>query len=110
MTPPALLNIIIAKDVATAEQQILNPENEGNPALMGPIGIFNRYSDKPYMYLWGTEIKKRRFRKDIEVGAVKKINLPVINGKQVTAKDVWFTAQEAGKTIEEILIMIGATE
>ena len=102
-----------AKDVSTAEQAILNPDNEGNPALVGPISIFNRFSDKPYMYIWTTKKEKKGiigFRKEVDVGKTKKIDLPVLNGKQVKASDIWFTAQEEGKTLEEVLKMIGVIE
>ena len=102
-----------AKDAAKAEEAIVNPDNEGNPALVGPMSIFNRFSSKPYVYIWKTEKKKKGiigFRKEVDVGVTKKIDLPIVNGKQVTAKEVWFTAQENGITMEEVLKLIGAIE
>lgn len=102
-----------AKDAAKAEEAIVSPENEGNPALVGPISIFNRFSNKPYVYIWKIEKQKKGslwWKKDVEVGKTQKIDLPVVNGKQVTAKEVWFTAQENGITMMEVLKLIGAIE
>ena len=50
------------------------------------------------------------WKRDEEIGKTQKIDLPIVNGKQVTAKEVWFTAQENGITMEEVLKLIGAIE
>ena len=90
-----------SKDVAEAEEKILsNPDNQ---ATQGKVDLFNQYSTKPYMYelettegkIYGTNTK------------TKKIALPKINGKQVTAADVYNTAQQNGVTIQEVLNRIG---
>jgi len=48
-----------AKDVKKAEDVILNPDNKENPRLKTEIDFFNKYSDKPYIYVWKEEVKGR---------------------------------------------------
>jgi hypothetical protein len=94
--------IATAKDLAKAEEMISDYPDD--PAIQGYISLFNEFAEKPYMYLqveepgriWGKSIK------------LKTIPLPEINGKQVTAKDVTYTAKQEGLTIKEVLRHIGA--
>ena len=90
-----------AKDVAKAEEMIAdNPEN---PAIAGHIETFNRFSKKPYMYVQ-MEVPGKLYGTNIEL---KKIKLPKVAGRQVTAADVSYTAEQEGITPEEVLQQLG---
>ena len=97
----------IAKDVAKAEETIIG--NIDNAQAQPHVDLFNQYAGKPYSYIWkekkGTKILGMTFG---EGGEAVKIPLPVINGKQVTARDVYDTAAQEGLTYEEVLRLIGA--
>jgi len=97
------------KDIARAEEKIIsNPEDE---AVKPTIDLFNKWSDKPYMYIWKDEVVTKYFDgKSDEPAQSKKIDLPVKNGRQLSAKDIAYTAEEEGKTIEEVLEAIGALD
>lgn len=110
-TPPAeqpgvkeRRDIATSKDVAKAEETILsNPEN---PAIAGHIEMFNRSSTAPYIFIQ-KEVPGKLYGTNIETA---KIQLPKINGKQATAKDITFTAEENGLTVEEVLMKLGVME
>jgi hypothetical protein len=81
------------KEIADAETSVLS--NKDNRELGGiDADIFNSQADKPYVYLWDSESFDEQY---------KKFPLPKINGKQATARDVYFTAEQNGMTIEEVL-------
>lgn len=96
-----------------AEDKILNPENKGKVQLKGQVDLFNTYSKEPYVYAWNEGEKVPIGKGTLGLGLdkkplVTKIKLPVINGIQLTAEDVAFTAEEEGMSIDEVLKQIGA--
>ncbi len=93
-----------AKDVLRAEITIKkDPEDEATarPAM----DLFNRYAEKPYVYIW--QLKEIDWGRDKEMAI--KIPLPKVNGKQVLARHVWEIADEKQITIEEVLETVLAT-
>jgi len=98
-----------------AETKILNPENKSKVQLKGQTEFFNTYSKKPYMYIWNEGEKVPLGKGTLGLGinkkpSTEKIVLPVINGTQLTAEDVTFTAEQEGLTVFEVLKQIGAIE
>jgi len=105
--PTASEQRMTAKDVAGAEEKILLYKD--NPAVQPQIDLHNQYANKPYAYVWKDKEKKSFLGVTYgEGGEATKIKLPVIKGKQVTAKDVYDTAAKRGMTYEEVLQAIGA--
>lgn len=86
----------LAKTIADAEEKIsLNATNEA----AGPqVDLFHQYAEKPYAYAWAPG--------RLYGGEWKKTQLPKVNGKQVTAKDVYDTAAARGMTFDEALARI----
>lgn len=97
------------KDITETESLILGKDSKGKPNAQDPAVVphvdnFNRNAKTPYAYvveqvkgtIWGTNQE------------VKKLKLPVIKGKQVTAKDVYDTAAQRGMTYDDVLKAIGA--
>jgi hypothetical protein len=104
-----------AKTIADAESTILGKDTRGNanaenPAVQPHIDLFNQYSTKPYAYVWkekeGTKFLGMTFGGT--GGVATKIKLPSIKGKQVTAAEVYYTAEQNGITYDEVLRKIGA--
>ena len=103
--PPDLLDAnqrrLLSKDLLLVEEKIIaNPEEE---AVRPAIDMFNKYADGKHMYLWK---KVPSWGRDTEEAV--RVQLPIVNGKQVTPEEVRSTAKQEGKTVEEILILIGA--
>ena len=71
--------------------------NKSNKALEGQKDLFNQYADKPYAYQWDESGWG---------GKWTKVNLPIVNGKQVTAKDVQSTAVSRSMSYEAALAEI----
>lgn len=96
----------LGKALAEMETTVaLQPENEGVKPSMYYI---NRWSDKPSIYIW-KETKKSFGRISAKAEQVK---LPVVNGKQLTAEDVWATAKETygaatDEYIKKVLAALG---
>lgn len=75
-----------------------------DPTIAGSMDFVNKYGDKPYFYIqraekgWGgTTLKGYR------------LPLPVVNGQQYTAKDIYeLSAQNNGMPIEEVLTILMA--
>ena len=82
------------------EKIVANPNEE---AIKPTMDYFNRFSDKNYVYIWQS-VKGRFTSKD----QATKIELPIINGRQSEAKDVWHTAKKRNMSIEDVLIEMGA--
>lgn len=82
-----------ALDVAKAEEKILS--NQSKEAAGAHVDIFNRYAEKPYAYQW----KKGK----LYGGSWEKIKLPVINGQQATAAEIYYTAEKHGMTYDAVL-------
>jgi len=95
---------LLAKDLADAEEKIIN--NADNEAVRGTIRLFNQYSKTPYMFIWKEEHKKPGdFLKT--KGKAERIDLPVLEGKQVTSEDIRFTAEKYEKSIKDVLKELG---
>lgn len=89
-----------ARDIADSETKILS--NKANSSAEGEVGFFRQYAQKPYTYVWN----KTSFLGFDTGGEWSKIELPVIKEKQVTAKDIYDTAQKHGTTYESVLEQI----
>jgi len=87
-----------SKEVADAETLI--GANSTKEAVAGKVDFFNQYANKDYVYQW----KKGK----LYGGEWEKVKLPEIQGRQVTAKDVYDTAAQRGMTYEAVLRAIGA--
>ncbi len=94
------------KDVAKAEEIIRT--NPGNIAVKGQIGIHNRYSKQPYALIWHKGKEKPWYKPWGETDNVKQVDLPVMDGKQVTSNEVWLTAKNHTISFKEVLKRIGA--
>jgi len=86
------------KMVADAELKVLS--NRSNDAAASEVDIVNQYGKKPYAWQWKPG--------KLYGGTWEKIKLPVMGGRQVTANEVYYTAQKNGTTYEEVLRKIGA--
>jgi len=92
-----------SKSVADAEGVIL--KNKSSQEATGRVDYFNQFANKPYAYTWkdtsryvpGTD------KKVWDSGSWDKVQLPVIKGRQVTAKDVYDTAAKHGMTYDEVI-------
>lgn len=86
--------------VTAAEANIL--DEEINLEQKKPwVNYFNRYSNINYCYII-TKGKEVKWGKDIAPN-IKRIDLPKKDGKQITAAEVYFTAQKHGISYEEVL-------
>lgn len=83
------------KEIVVAEEFII--KENGNAKVLPYIDLFNSRADKPYCYVW----EEGRF-----TDSAKKVMLPKIKGKQVTAQEVYFTAEKNGVPFEEVLEQI----
>ena len=70
----------------------------GNPENQALVTTWNAHSDKPYFYAW--QDKKGVFGPDRQIGQVP---LPVINGKQIRARDVMEDADILGIPPEQMI-------
>ena len=86
------------KSIAEAETKIL--ANQDNEAVGGQVDFFNQYAKKPYTYVWKPG--------KLYGGSWEKTKLPTIKGKQVTAAEVYYTAEQNGITYDDVLRKIGA--
>lgn len=91
------------KDVDTAEEKILG--NPGDKRVIPHIRSFNRNSDASYYYMFDPGKKEGAIRSFFGSSDDKivKIPLPVIKGHQATAKELYLTAKNHGKTIPQML-------
>lgn len=92
----------LSQAIAEEEFQLKNLDD---PTVAGSMDFVNKYGDKPYFYIqrvekggWsGTKLKGYR------------LPLPVVNGQQYTAKDIYeLSAQNNGMPIEEVLTILMA--
>ncbi len=105
--PPTGTEIrVTADDVAKSESLIIG--NSEKPEVQPHIDKVNQFSTKPYSWVWKAQDKTFLGVKYGEGGTATKISLPKIKGKQVTAKDVYDTAEQRGMTYEDVLRAIGA--
>lgn len=97
---------VTAQQIAKTEDVILQGmENKTN---VPHADFFNQYAKKPYVYLWKEGIETHWYG-DKDTSAIERVDLPVVNGKQVLATDVWHTAKQNGVTIMEVLKRIGVS-
>ncbi len=89
-----------AQDNMVAKAETLILSNKDKEAAGANVDLFNQNAQKPYAYQW----KKGT----LYGGEWAKIPLPTIKGKQVTAAEVYFTAEQNGITYDEVLRRIGA--
>jgi hypothetical protein len=61
-----------AKDVATAEEEILL--NSNDPAIKGQIDFFNEYANKPYIYMWKEAVIHPGLKRN-EAAGVDKVDI-----------------------------------
>ena len=76
-----------------------------DPTVAGSMDFVNKYGNKPYFYVqraekgWGGSTALKGYR----------LPLPVVNGQQYTAKDIYeLSAQNNGMPIEEVLTILMA--
>lgn len=96
-----------AQQIFSAEKSILNSKEDQD--ISAEIDVFNQGSRKPYVYQMQTT-KTARYVGSVRVPGsggeetkLKKVRLPVVGGKQVTAKDVADTANARGMSYDEAL-------
>ena len=89
---------LLAKSISEAEGDIL--ANSADKDMSYQVDFFNQNANTSHIYLW----REVKWGKD----KWKKINLPVINGRQVKAKDVQDTAEKYSLSYEEVLKRINA--
>ena len=91
----------LSQAIAEEEFQLKNLDD---PTLAGSMDFVNKYGDKPYFYI-------QRAEKDWGGTTLKgyRLPLPVVNGQQYTAKDIYeLSAQNNGMPIEEVLTILMA--
>ena len=96
---------LLDKDIVAAEEKVIT--NADNEAVIGSMRFFNKYAKTPYVYAWKEEERKQG---DIfkTKAHVEKVQLPKsAKGVQYTAEDIYFTAEQEKKTVEEVLDMLG---
>lgn len=95
---------VLDQSLADAGATILNnPESE---AVKPHIEFVNKYlSKEPYIYTWVT---KKGFWG--EKGKAQRVDLPVKNGKQITAADIKYTIEQERKTMNDVLTELGLME
>jgi hypothetical protein len=87
---------VTAKSVGDTE--VVIQTNKSKQEAQGKVDYFNQHAEKPYAYQWKPG--------KLYGGTWTQTKLPVINKKQVTAKDVYDTAAKHGMTYEEVLAQI----
>jgi len=92
----------ISAKIKESEQKIVGAKPD-DPQVQAEIDFFNQYSDKPYVYVIGETPGKLYGTNP----AVMKARLGKINGKQVTAQDIYHTATTNSMTVEEVLEQLG---
>lgn len=96
------------KTIADAEAKI--SANMDNEAAASYADIVNQHSKKPYAWVYQGNENSRYIgdRKVWNAGKWGKVKLPNMGGRQVTADEVYFTAEKNGTTYEDVLRKIGA--
>jgi hypothetical protein len=85
------------RSVITAGQNIrMNPKNE---AVKSDIGFHNKYSTGNTGFFWRSE--KKKWARDINEAT--EVELPIMDGKQVTMEDIRAEAAERGISPEKVL-------
>ncbi|MCW7076420.1 MAG: hypothetical protein OCU18_03900 [Candidatus Syntrophoarchaeum sp.] len=116
LTPKQRLEL--DKELAETEVLLTDPGHKKDRLSIPLIRFFNTYSKTPYMYGYletGREVdllesknpfSSRFWGIDVEDEGTTRIDLPVINGRQITARDVMYTAGK-GKSVKQILADLG---
>ena len=96
---------LLEKDVASMAMTIEG--NKSDPGIKQATVFFNKFNKGNSVYLW----KKSTNWYGGSSGEAVRVDLPIIDGQQVTAADIRETMkQNKGKTFEDILKSIGAIE
>lgn len=98
---------LLEKDLAT--MAITIESDKTSPAVKQATEFFNQFATGNSIYLW--KKTKRKFLGDKEEAV--RVDLPIRDGKQITAEDIRATLADPknqGKTLEELLIALGAIE
>ena len=96
------------KVIADAEAKI--SANIDNEAASSYADMVNQHSKNPYAWVYQGNENSRYIgdRKVWNAGKWKKAKLPVMDGKQATSAEVWYTAEKNGMTYDDVLRKIGA--
>lgn len=96
------------KTIADAEAKI--SANIDNEAASSYADIVNQHSKKPYAWVYQGNENSRYIggKKVWNAGKWAKVKLPNMAGRQVTADEVYYTAEKNGTTYEDVLRKIGA--
>ena len=96
------------KIIADAEAKI--SANLDNEAASSYADMVNQHSKNPYAWVYQGNENSRYIgdRKVWNAGKWTKVKLPVMDGKQATSNEVWFTAEKNGVTYEDVLRKIKA--
>jgi len=98
-------NRLLQKDLVKMAETI--DSNPSNPAVKESVEFYNNMSEGTNVYLWKTT--KRSFLSDKQEAV--RVELPVYEGKQLTASDVKTTLKDnPGMTMEQLLKAIRAIQ
>ena len=98
-------NRLLQKDLVKMAETI--DSNPSNPAVKESVEFYNNMSEGTNVYLWKTT--KRSFLADKQEAA--RVELPVYEGKQLTASDIKTTLKDnPGMTMEQLLKAIKAIQ